>query len=59
MLFGGFSIIGQIANDHSRVNVLRDEDAEYEETMRTSAYSPATMFKNGMWHWMMKMKYEF
>jgi hypothetical protein len=59
MLFGGFSIIGQIANDHSRVDVLRDEDAEYEETMRTSAYSPATMFKSGMWYWMLKMKYEF
>jgi hypothetical protein len=48
-LFGGLSIIGQVANDHTEVDVAREEDAEYQETMRG----------NGMWCWMLKMKFEF
>ena len=48
-ILGGLSIIGQIANDHTRLDVVREEDADYEETMRG----------NGMWCWMMKMKWEF
>jgi hypothetical protein len=48
-ILGGLSIIGQIANDHTRVDVAREEDAEYEDVMRI----------NGMWCWMLKMKFEF
>jgi hypothetical protein len=48
-LFEGVTIIGQLANDHTRIDVVREEDAEYEEIMRS----------NRMWYWMMKMKFEF
>jgi len=48
-LFGGLSLIAQVANDHSQVDVAREEDAEYQEAMRA----------NGMWSWMLKMKFEF
>jgi hypothetical protein len=48
-ILGGLSIIGQVANDHTRVDVAREEDAEYEEVMRI----------NGQWCWMMKLKFEF
>jgi hypothetical protein len=48
-ILGGLSLIAQLANDHTRVDVAREEDAEYEEVMRI----------NGQWCWMMKMKFEF
>jgi hypothetical protein len=48
-LFGGLSVIGQVSNDHSQVDVAREEDAEYQEAMRG----------NGMWNWMLKLKFEF
>ena len=48
-ILGGLSLIAQVANDHTRVDVAREEDAEYEEVMRI----------NGQWCWMMKMKFEF
>ncbi len=48
-LFGGMSLVGQIANDHTQVDVAREEDADYQEAMRA----------NGMWCWMLKIKFEF
>ena len=48
-ILGGLSLIAQLANDHTRVDVAREEDAEYEEVMRI----------NGQWCWMMKLKFEF
>jgi hypothetical protein len=48
-LFNGLTIIGQLANDHSRRDWVMEADADYEEAMRS----------NRMWYWMMKMKFEF
>jgi hypothetical protein len=46
---GGLSLIAQVSDDHTRVDVAREEDSEYEEVMRI----------NAPWRWMMKMKFEF
>jgi hypothetical protein len=48
-ILGGLSLIAQVSDDHTRVDVAREEDSEYEEVMRI----------NAPWRWMMKMKFEF
>jgi hypothetical protein len=45
----GFSVVGQVANDHMRTYCAREEDLDYEEALRDSE----------SWYWVAKLLYSF
>ncbi len=44
-----FSLIGQVANDHTRYRSLDEDDEDYEQTMAAA----------GDWYYMLKLKFSF